>query len=291
MQLSFLIVTKNRPEELQFTLRKIRDIYDEQQHEVLVYIDGCKETEAIQYQFDWVRFFVGEKSISASPARNFLYKKAKGEIYIGLDDDAHLISNNPIKTIQSYFQSNTNLGILAFLEIKGIFEKPENKLITMEKKEFLTTDFIGCGFAIRKKVYDKTNGFPLWMDIYGEEPSLSIEVMNLEYDILYTTQVAVNHRVDGKIRKLQGKNYFRFEKQLLNTLNYFLIYYPNPFKNILKAIFHNFKKYAMSDRKYFYLFCKSILQFLVHFLKIYKLRMPVSKEVILKKQSLQSLKY
>jgi hypothetical protein len=58
---------------------------------------------------------------------------------------------------------------------------------------------------------EKTNGFRTWIDIYGEEPCLSIEVLDLDFGHLYTNQVAVNHRVDGAKRKLQGKNYFRFE--------------------------------------------------------------------------------
>jgi hypothetical protein len=291
MQLSFLIVTKNRSTELQFTLQQLYSILDVQQHEVLVYIDGCKETETIQDQFDWVRFYVGEKSISASPARNFLYTKATGEIFIGLDDDAHLISKNPLAIIQSYFQQNTNLGILAFLEIKGIFNTPEERWIGLEKEEFLTTDFIGCGFAIRKSVYDKTDGFPLWIDIYGEEPSLSIEVLDLNYDILFTNQVAVNHRVDVDKRKLQGKNYFRFEKQLQNSFRIFIMYYSNPIPKIIRLLFHNFKKYALSDFKYFTLYCKAVLNMMMHFSRMLKIRKKMSFGTEQKIKNLKRISY
>jgi hypothetical protein len=291
MQISFLIVTKNRLTELQFTLQQLYSIFDKQQHEVLVYIDGCKETEAIQDQFNWVQFYSAEKSISASPARNFLFQKAKGEILVGLDDDAHLISKNPLSTIQTYFHQNTNLGILAFLEIKGIFEKPENKLETLEKEEFLTTDFIGCGFAIRKSVYDQTNGFPLWIDIYGEEPSLSIEVLNLDYDILFTNQVAVNHRIDIEKRKLQGKNYFRFEKQLQNSFRIFIKYYPNPIPKIIRLLFHNFKKYAVSDKIYFKLYCKAVANMIIKFPKILRLRKKMTVKTEQKLKTLQRITY
>lgn len=101
MEISFLIVTKNRPSELQFTLQQLQLLYDSSQHEVLVFIDGCKETETLQSQYDWVQWYVSPTSISASPARNFLYAKAVGAIFIGLDDDAHLVSKKPIQTIQT----------------------------------------------------------------------------------------------------------------------------------------------------------------------------------------------
>jgi hypothetical protein len=291
MEFSFLIVTKNRPEELQFTLKKMHTIFDATNHEVLVYIDGCPATEKIQIQFPWVKWYVGDKSISASPARNFLYSKAVGKIFIGLDDDAHLISEKPIETIKNYFAANQNLGILAFLEIKGIFANPEGKLESRENEAFLTTEFIGCGFAIRKKVYEQTNGFPTWMDIYGEETVLSIEVMDLEYDILYTNQVAVNHRIDVEKRKLQGKNYFRFQKQLQNSFRIYMVYYRNPFFKIMKLLFHNFKKYALADKTYFKLYCHAMGNMMINIPMLLKRRNSMTIRTQQKLKTLKGISY
>lgn len=291
MEISFLIVTKNRPEELQFTLKQLQSIFDKTKHEILVFVDGCVETEKLQSQFAWVKWYVSSESISASPARNFLYSKAVGEIFVGLDDDAHLISENPIQTIKKYFEANPKLGVLAFLEIKGIFENPKDKILSIEKEEFLTTEFIGCGFAIRKKVYDQTNGFPQWIDIYGEETCLSIEVLNLDYDILYTNQLAVNHRVDIEKRKLQGKNYFRFQKQLQNSFRIYMVYYRNPFKKIVKLLFHNFKKYALSNSIYFKLYCKAIGNMIISTPMLLKCRNCMSNKTQQKLKTLKGISY
>lgn len=291
MEISFLIVTRNRPEELQFTLKQLQGIFDVVNHEVLVFIDGCIETEKLRHQYDWVKWHVSDESISASPARNFLYSIAVGEIFVGLDDDAHLISENPIERIKGYFSANENLGILAFLEIKGLFENPQHKLNFLEKEEFFTTDFIGCGFAIRKNVYEKTNGFPKWIDIYGEEPCLAIEVIDLDYDILHTNQVAVNHRVDIEKRKLQGKNYFRFEKQLQNSFRIFIVYYRNPFAKIIRLLWHNFKKYALSDKIYFKLYCKAIGNMIWNFPMLLKRRNQMSSTTEHKLQLLKRIQY
>ena len=291
MEVSILIVTKNRPEELRYTLNRLKETIDLTIHEVLVFIDGCSETKKLIDEFHWVSWEVSEKSISASPARNRLYQKAIGEIFIGLDDDAHLISKNPIATIKNYFNANQNLGILAFLEIKGLFEISENIVLPIEKEEFFTTDFIGCGFAIRKSVHQKTNGFPTWIDIYGEEPCLAIEVMDLDYDILFTNQVAVNHRVDRQQRKLQGKNYFRFEKQLQNSFRIFMVYYRNPFLKIAKLLWHNFKKYGLTDATYFKLYCKAVGNMIWNFSSILKRRKPMTSETENKIKTLNKISY
>ncbi|WP_372757314.1 glycosyltransferase family 2 protein [Mariniflexile sp.] len=292
MKLSFLIVTKNRPDDLVFTLNKLKNLIESSVHEVLVFIDGCSKTEAVIDGYNWVNWTVSKESISASPARHILYKKAKGKIIIGLDDDAHPISNDFITTIVSEFGENQNLGIIAFQEIRGLFKSDVEALKRAKlSQSYFTNDFVGCGFAIKKEVYHATNGFPVWMDIYGEESALAIEVLDLGFDIKYNSNIIVNHRVDVEKRKFQKRNYFRFEKQLINSMKYYLIYYKNPSIKILKLLFHNFKKYALSDISYFRLFFKAIITVLFDLFNILKYRKPVKKSTINKKVSLQLLSY
>ncbi|AXT20753.1 glycosyltransferase family 2 protein [Flavobacteriaceae bacterium AU392] len=292
MQLSFLIVTKNRPIDLALTLSKLKILMNLSIHEVLVCIDGCSKTEAIVPEFNWVNWTINSKSMSASPARSVLYKKAKGKIFIGLDDDAHPISDNFISQVENEFQQNNNLGIIAFQEIKGLFNTDDDALKKVNMGEsYLTNDFIGCGFAIKKEVYDAINGFPVWMDIYGEESAVAIEVLDLGFQILYQPSIVINHRIDTEKRKQQGRNYFRFEKQLRNELRYYLVYYPKPTFKILKLLMHNFKKYGLTDINYFKSFIKICYLTVFQLFNILKFRRPVKKITIENKLNLKSLKY
>lgn len=293
MQVSILIVTKNRAEELAFTLNKLYDLIDLSKHEVLVFIDGCPITESIIRNYAWVVWEVSKKSIGASPARNQLYKKAKGDYYIGFDDDAHPLSLDFIPKTISLFEENKNTAIIAYEEVKGVYESDKEAIkdANPELIHYFTNDFVGCGFAIRSAVYNKTAGFPLWMDIYGEETCVAVEVMDLGYDILFNNAIKVNHRVDRSKRIQQGKNYFRFEKQLKNSFNYFLVYHSKPCLKILKLLFHNFKKYGLSDFRYFMLFWKSIFMIVTQLPFVLKFRHPVQKETLLKMQQLKGLQY
>ncbi|GAL61480.1 glycosyltransferase family 2 protein [Algibacter lectus] len=292
MQISFLIVTKNRPEDLALTLKKLKSLMDFSIHEVLVFVDGCSKTETITNDFDWVNWTVSKKSISASPARHILYKKAQGDLFVGLDDDAHPLSQNFISTIQARFSTNKNIGIIAFQEVRGVFFSDEEALQQSKTLEsYYTNDFIGCGFAIKKEVYAATNGFPIWIDIYGEEPALALEVLDLGYQIIYDPRIIVNHRIDIEKRKLQGRNYFRFERQLNNAIRYYLVYYPKPIKKILKTLLHNFKKYAITDIRYFKSFITVVFKVIINLYGILKFRQPVKQETIDKKQRLKGLNY
>jgi len=292
MQISFLIVTKNRPKDLAFTLKKLKELMDFTIHEVLVFIDGCPKTETIIKDFDWVNWTVSKTSISASPARNSLYKKANGQIFIGLDDDAHPISEAFIKSIEDDFNANTNLGIIAFQEIRGLY-KSDNEALSFAKytEPYYTNDFIGCGFAIKKEAYDASRGFPVWIDIYGEEPALALEVLDLGYQIVYNSKIIVNHRVDTAKRKLQGKNYFRFEHQLKNTIRLYLVYYKSPLTKIAKLLLHNFKKYALKDFKYFKAFMHVCFSTLLKLPTILKYRRPVKVSTLQIIKKLKGLNY
>lgn len=293
MEVSILIVTRGRPNELEITLNKLFGLLDLTIHEVLVFIDGCKKTEMLIAKYPWVQWENSAISISASPARNKLYKKATGKIFIGLDDDAHPLSEGFISKTQAVFLENEKIGIIAFQEIRGVFISDEEalKMAEPEMDSYPTNDFVGCGFAIKKEVHDSTNGFPVWIDIYGEESCLAIEVLDLGYEIHYNNSIIVNHRIDKKKRLEQGRNYFRFEKQLKNTIYYYAVYYPNPALKIAKVLFHNFKQYGLHNPTYFKLFWKSIFAALEEIFHVLKFRKPVQKSTLAKIKIVKGIKY
>lgn len=279
MHLSFLIVTRYRPEELKFTLDKLHGLLDLTAHEVLVFIDACEETEKITKDFSWVKWHHSPINVGASPARNRLYKHAKGELFIGLDDDAHPLSHNFINEVISCFRQSEKTAIIAFQEVRGLFATDALALEQSKRGEaFLVSEFIGCGFAIRKDVYNQTKGFPLWMDIYGEESALSIEVLDLGYEISYDFSIIVNHRIDVEKRKLQKRNYFRFEKQLVNVIKFYIVYYKKPTYLIIRALYHNFKNYALKDFKYFRLYFKAVFKLVKSFSNTLSYRKPVQEK-------------
>jgi len=294
MQVSILIVSKNRKKELANTLQVLERYIDLRIHEVLVFLDGCSDnSEILQIQFEWVKWVTSEKSFGASVARNQLYPKALGELLVGLDDDAHPLNDDFISKTTNIFDKHPNVGIVAFQEIKGLFGSDEEALkqVNLKEEEYYTNEFIGCGFAIRKDVYMATNGFPVWIDIYGEEACMSIEALSKGYDIFYSNTIKVNHRINLAERKLLGQNYFRFGKQLKNTTYYYLVYYPFPLIKILKLYGHNFRKYALMDWTYFKIFYKTIFVVLIGTPKVLKYRKPVDNTTIKKAKDLHGLKY
>ncbi|MEL1240154.1 glycosyltransferase family 2 protein [Flavobacterium flavipallidum] len=294
MQASILIVSRDRKSELEKTLLLLERMIDTSIHEVLVFLDGfTDESTQLKNELNWVKWHESYKSIGASGARAILYPKATGQILIGLDDDAHPLNSDFISLSEQLFNQYPNVGVLAFQEIKGIFNSEDEALAQKEKGvvNYLCSEFVGCGFAIRKSVYDLTRGFPVWIDIYGEESCVSMEVLANGYDILYTNYIAVNHRVNKEERFKTGRNYFRFGKQLKNTAFYYLVYYPFPFYKICRLLGHNFKKYAFKDWNYFIAFFSSVFTIIINLTKVLKYRNPIDSKVLKKIRQLPNPKY
>lgn len=289
MQTSIVIVSKNRKSELDKTISILENLIDYSTTEILVFLDGCTDDSfLLKKKYKNVNWYFSQKTIGASAARKELYSHAKGEILIGFDDDAHPLNSNFIEITKSFFEENNNLAVVAFEEIRGVFSSDFEALVNSKKQQedHFTSEFVGCGFAIRKEHYQNTNGFPEWIDIYGEEACVSIELLDKGYDILKTQKIKVNHRVDNQTRILAGKNYFRFRKQLKNETFFYLVYYPNPIKKIVKLYWHNLKKYGIKDWNYFKIYILTIFKVLFSMPKIVKYRNPVKKTTILKRESL-----
>lgn len=294
MEASILVVSKNRLAELRKTLLILEKCISKEQHEILVFLDGCTDgSEKLQDELPWVQWYASKVSIGASMARNLLYEEAKGEILFGFDDDAHPVQEDFIEKAFDLFKERPGLGIIAFKEVKGRYKDlPLPDLQTLEE-DYLTKDFMGCGFAIRSDVYSETRGFPKWIDIYGEEVCVALEVLDKNYEILFTHQIVVNHRIDPEARRSEGGNFFRFGRQLKNMANFYVIYYPFPLllKKVARLYYMNFLKYGLRNRRYFKEFGNALFRNLADLKSVLKYRQPVSRKTLNKFDSLPNPKY
>ena len=295
MEASILIVSRDRSAELQKTLKLLKDYVDLWRHEIRIFLDGCTDdSEKLVVLYPEVQWEISKESVGASKARNILYKKARGKLLFGFDDDAHPLQHDFIKKAEEIFSENRNVGIIAFKEIKGMFKSDAEipEILKKEKQDYLVKDFLGCGFAVRKEVYDKTRGFPVWIDIYGEELCLAIEILDLDYDILFTYKVSVNHRTNRQ--KINRRaNYFRFQKQLKNTAFFYLVYFSFPLviKKLLQLYYRNFMKYSLKNKNYFRSFFFGFFQTLTSMPRILSYRKTVSKQTLLKFHHLSNPEY
>lgn len=291
---SICIVSHNRKDELESTLMSLYMLVGHNV-ELLVCLDGCTdESKSLIKLFPKIQWSSNRNSIGASPSRAAIYDKAKGNIIIGLDDDAHPLQADFLERVDKKFNNNRKVAVYTFEEIKGIFETDEQCLQQHQSiSDFACNSFVGCGFAIRREAYNQTKGFPKWIRIYGEEACVSIELLEIGWEICYTSDIMVNHRVDRNYRNNSGRNLFRYKQQLLNSFMFIIVYYPIHLfpRKIVKLFYHNWKEYARKDKAYMKVFFGGILRSIFKLPSGFKNRSPISKKTITKFNNLPHPKY
>ena len=222
---SILITTKNRKDDLAFTLRKIKHLLDRKDVVCIICDDGSSDGTAsyLQTHYPEIQFIQNSKSQGLIYSRNRLLNLVTTEFAISLDDDAHFLTENALETIQKHFELNTTCGLLALRIFWGL-QEPECKF-TNEKPERVQ-GFVGCAHVWRMKAWHSILNYPSWFIFYGEEDFASFHLFKENWKIFYLPEVLVNHRVDVKARK-KNKDYVQRQRRSLRSGWYLLfLFYP-----------------------------------------------------------------
>ncbi len=237
---SILIITYGREEELIETLNNINN-YNEEIIELLI-LDNNDTNKLENYIREIfkenkkiiLRYFNEGINYGVALGRNYLIKKAKGDILITLDDDIEIENiNNLVFKIKKYFRENTQIGCLAF-NIKNYYSRERlrheiphgNKKLNFEENLF-TYYYIGAGHAIKKEIYDKCGLYPDDLGKYGgEERDLSFRIIENNYKILYAADIIIFHKVSPKGRMSKKiEQYYRYRNQLIVINRYMPLKY------------------------------------------------------------------
>lgn len=252
---SILIITYGREKELFETLNCLNK-YKKDDLEVLI-LDN-NETNILEEKIKEIftenknivlKYFNDGKNYGVALGRNYLIEKAKGEILITLDDDIEIEEdiNFFIEKVEQYFNNNKNIGCLAF-NIINFYSRQHlrheiphgNKKLNFEENLY-TYYFIGAGHAIKKEVYEKAGLYPDDLGKYGgEERDLSFRILEKGYEILYTVDLKIYHKVSQNGR-LKEETYNRYRNQLVVLNRYMPLKYRIT-SNIIWSLYYLLKR-------------------------------------------------
>jgi glycosyltransferase involved in cell wall biosynthesis len=223
---AILITTKNRRDEIAFTLEKITELIRRDDVECVVFDDGSTDGthEYVKQHFPTVTVHRNEKSKGYIFCRNKMLNETTAEFAVSLDDDAHFLSSDPLETIESHFNANPNCGAIGFRifwgrqapEISQSSETPER-----------VKGYVGCGHAWRMSAWRSIPNYPEWFQFYGEENFASLQLFKKGIEVHYLPQVFVQHRVDMQARKHNTSDFnSRFRNSLKTDWFLYLLFYP-----------------------------------------------------------------
>jgi len=223
-QFSILISTKNRCNELLFTLNKIKHLFGDNVS-CLVYDDGSTDEtfEKVKAYFPEVEIKRNETSKGYMFCRNKMLNETIANFAISLDDDAHFLTENPLQIIENYFNQNPKCGLIAtriFWDKNDVEDKSSHDNIQEVKS------FIGCGHIWRMKAWHTIPNYPEWFQFYGEENFASLQLFKNHWKINYVPALLIQHRVD-LIERAKSKTDFAFRFRSAvraDWYNYFLFF-------------------------------------------------------------------
>ncbi|SFS78513.1 glycosyltransferase family 2 protein [Lutibacter maritimus] len=222
---SILITTKNRIEALKITLQKIHHLIDRPDVECIICNDGSTDETSKYIKEFYPNIQLIEHTISKGliASRNKLLNLTKANYAISLDDDAHIVSDEPLKIIESFFQNNPKCGVLACRIFWGLI-LPNDWCIN--ENETKVRSFVGCGHVWNMKAWHEIPNYPAWFVFYGEEDFAAFQLFKNGWEVHYVPEILVHHRVNVKARKKDKDYQLRLRRSLRSGWYLYLLFYP-----------------------------------------------------------------
>ncbi len=237
MNLSILITTNNRIDELKQTLAVNSELFNNEKIEVIIYDDGCTDGtfSYVKENHPQIKLLRNKKQKGLIYCRNILLNTTKAEYAISLDDDAHFLNRDTPELIEEYFKHNPACGLIS---CRIIWSKENTAYIEHSETPHRVIDYVGCGHVWRMEAWRAIPDYPEWYIFYGEEDFASSQLFKNQIEIHYVPDLFVQHRVDMQVRKNNGDSEIRMRRSLrAGWFNYFtFLPFSTAFKGLLSSL-------------------------------------------------------
>ncbi|WP_017494945.1 glycosyltransferase family 2 protein [Flavobacterium sp. WG21] len=222
---SILITTKNRKQDLNFTLRKIQHLLDREDVSCIICDDGSTDGtySFVEKNYPEIQLIRNNKSEGLIYSRNRMMDLVTTDFAISIDDDLHFITTNPLEIIEEAFDKNPDAALFSF-RIYWSLQEPE--IATSDDVLHQMKSFAGGANVWRMSAWRDVPNYPEWFVFYGEEDFASFQLFKKQWKIYYLPEVLVNHRVDLKSRKKNADYSLRLRRSLRSGWYLYFLFYP-----------------------------------------------------------------
>lgn len=222
---SILITTKNRLEDLRYTIIKIQHLLRRKDVDCILCDDGSTDGtfDFIKSHYPDIHLIRNEKSKGLIYSRNKLLHLTTTDYAISIDDDLHFITENPLELIEEYFEKHQECGLIGF---RIFWSKTEPESTQTMEQPLRMRSFPGGANVWRMNAWCQIPDYPYWFVFHGEEDFASYELFKKNIEIHYLPSILVNHRVDLKARKSDGDYMIRLKRSLRSGWCLYFLFFP-----------------------------------------------------------------
>lgn len=224
-EFSILITTKNRKDDLSFTLRKCQRIFEREDVIFIICDDGSTDgtSEFIKENYPDIQLIRNAKSKGLIYSRNRLMDLVKTEFAVSIDDDLHFITQNPLEIIKKSFNENPKVALFSF---RIFWNLEEPKITTCNEVSYQVKSFAGGANVWRMAAWRDIPDYPAWFIFYGEEDFASYQLFKKNWEVYYLPEILVNHRVNISERKKDADYITRLRRSLRSGWYLYFLFYP-----------------------------------------------------------------
>lgn len=225
IKLSIVFLNFNRLSETQFTAtRLLQQCANHPEFEIIAVDNGSSDgtAEYLKQQKPIKSILLDNNSGIAGYRKGF--ESATGEYILVLDDDSCPKDLAQIEQALQRMENNDQLGITACH-----IESPDGTAqwswhLPVQRKLTPSPFFIGCGFIIRRALFEQIGWYPDAFFLYQNEVAVGFNVRLAGYEILYDPDCIIVHRGIPN----QRPGWRRVFYPTRNTLWLIRQYYPQP---------------------------------------------------------------
>src|SRR5437667_2045389 len=193
MKISVIITTRNRSNELRWTLNRLFAL-EPPPDEILICADGCTDgtAEMVEEQFPSCVLLENDSSRGSVSSRDRLLRATTGEIVASLDDDSFPQDRDCIARLKDLFMKHPDAAVISFPEIRNQGECADPSKSPLSPPH-LVSAYAHCAAALRRHVYWQSHGFPEFFGHMYEEPDYALQCYALGYVVRFEPSLTIRH--------------------------------------------------------------------------------------------------
>ena len=188
--LTVVIPTHNRREILRATLHRLDPVSAGVR--VLVFCDACTDgsEQMVRKDFPWVRLISSSEKLGQSVARSCAFAACETEYILSIDDDSWPMDADYAKIILEAFDRWSHAAFLA----SSVHDAGHpSGAAPPGEAPYRVRNFVGCGFAVRSKVFSELGGFRTFFQYGGEELEIALRAHARGWEIMFLPTLRVFH--------------------------------------------------------------------------------------------------
>ncbi len=225
IRLSIVFLNYNRLDETRYTVERLLEMTAGRSDLEIIAVDNHSEDGTAEY----LKKQGGIQTIllpdnGGIAGYNEGFKRAKGDYILVLDDDSCPADGQVLDLLVELLDQHPGTGVLA-CHIETPAGAPQWEWHLPQEHLFgVSPFFIGCGFVIRRELFEKIQWYPGSFFIYQNEIDVSFKVRMQGYEIYYHPDCRVIHRGVPSDRPSWRCVYYSTR----NTIWLIKKYYPQP---------------------------------------------------------------